>query len=255
MSRGGRAAPVARGAVLLWTVLAASCPAARAQARAMSVEAIAGWEGDTQDQAYGFAGIGWLVPAGPKWVVPVRVFGSLLDYDFESSGTTTKVHAPGLTLMSGIRFPGGNGSLTLLGGGEGRREHRTDDTGTGAAEDKTTLGIVAQADGDRAFGRRWRGYLFANYGGASRYLYGRTAMRCQVTNLEWKRPVGFFLGLEAIGQGNDESTAEQGGAFAEWNFVPQRISLALRGGYKENWSPGETHHRGGYLGLSFYHRF
>jgi hypothetical protein len=80
-------------------------------------------------------------------------------------------------------------------------------------------------------------------------------MRRQMTNLNWKGPTSFFMGLEAIGQGNDESEAVQGGWFAEWNLVPRRVSLALHAGYKERWSPGESHRRGSYLGLAFYHRF
>jgi len=251
---GGREFALHRLFLVLISLAAASWPA-EILAGATGVEGIAGWEGDSHGQGYGFAGIGWLVPAGPRLVVPLRAFGSYLYYDFESSGAVTKVRSPGLTMMAGIRFPGTRGNLTLLGGGEARREHRTIDTGTGTAEDQTTSGIVLQADGDRAFNPRWRGYLFINYGGASRYLYSRTAMRRQVTNLDWKRPTGFFLGLELIGQGNDETRAAQGGGFAEWNLVRQSVSLALHGGYKESWSPGENDRRGGYLGLALYRRF
>jgi Cellulose biosynthesis protein BcsS len=250
-----RAAAPLRLAACILIALVAGWPPTDARGESAALEGLAGWEGDSHGQGYGFAGLGWLIPAGPKLVVPLRALGSYLYYDFESSGVTTKVRSPGVTLMSGIRFPGARGSLTLLGGGEARREQRTDDTGTGTSETKTTSGIVLQADGDRAIGDRWRGFLFANYGGATRYLYGRTAIRRQMTNLEWKRPTSFFLGLEAIGQGNDESDAIQGGAFAEWTLVPHHASLAVRGGYKDNWSPGESHRRGGYLGFSLYHRF
>jgi hypothetical protein len=260
MSRAGCSRSALGGAACTLIALVAAGLPVRAHAGttavgAPAVEEIAGWEGDSHGQGYGFAGFGWLVPAGARLVVPLRAFGSYLYYNFESSGTITKVRSPGLTLLAGIRFPGAGGSFTLLAGGEARREYRTSDAGAGTAETKTTSGIVLQADGDRAFGRRWRGYVFANYGGATRYLYGRTAMRYQVTNLDWKGPASFFLGLEAVGQGNDESEAAQGGGFAEWNLVPRRLSLALHGGYKENWSPGESHHRGGYLGLTLYHRF
>ena len=64
-----------------------------------------------------------------------------------------------------------------------------------------------------------------------------------------------FVGPEVTGQGNDETRAVQGGGFAEWSFVPQRVSLSLHGGYKESWSPGESRRRGAYLGLALYHRF
>jgi hypothetical protein len=58
-----------------------------------------------------------------------------------------------------------------------------------------------------------------------------------------------------VRQGNDESDAIQGGGFVEWSFVPQRLSLGLHAGYKESWSPGEAHRRGGYLGVGAYGAF
>jgi hypothetical protein len=97
--------------------------------------------------------------------------------------------------------------------------------------------------------------VFANYAGAARYLFSRVAVRRQATNLDWKDPVAFFLGAEGIGQGNDESVGAQGGLFLEWTFVPQRLSLALRGGYKDSWSPDGPHRRGAYGGLSVYQQF
>jgi hypothetical protein len=236
-------------------LLLAALPAGGVGADGTAVEALGGWEGDSRAQGYGFAGAGALIPAGPKLVVPLRALGSYLYYDFNSAGTTTRVTSPGVTVMGGIRFVGATGNFTVLGGGEVRQEHRTLDTPGATGEEHRTTGIVLQGDGDLAFGRHWRGYLFANYGGASSYLYGRAAMRYQVTNIDWKGPRSFFLGLEGVRQGNDESDAVQGGGFAEWNFVPQKISLVLRGGYKESWSPGEEHLPGSYFGISLYHKF
>jgi cellulose biosynthesis protein BcsS len=235
--------------------LAAGCLPRGLHAGETGVEALGGWEGDSRSQGYGFAGGGVLFPAGETTVVPLRVFGSYLYYNFVSAGTTTQVTSPGISIQSGIRFVGKSGTLTLLGGGEVRREHRDSDAPGAEPEEKSTTGIVLQLDGDQAFGRRWRGYLLANYGGASQYLFGRVAARCQLTNVDWKKPVSFFAGLEAVRQGNDESDAGQAGAFVEWNFTPKKLSLILRGGTKESWSPGEEHIRGGYYGIGMYHRF
>jgi hypothetical protein len=255
MSRRERPGRLPRMTAHALLLLLAAVPAPGVRAESPAVEALGGWEGDNRAQGYGFAGAGALIPAGKNLVVPLRALGSYLYYDFNSSGTTTKVISPGVTLMAGIRLVGAKGNFTLLGGGEVRQERRTLEAAGGTTEEHRTSGVVLQGDGDMAFGRRWRGYLFGNYGGASSYLFGRTAMRCQVTNIDWKGPRSFFLGLEGVRQGNDESDALQGGGFAEWNFVPQRISLVLRGGYKESWSPGEEHLRGSYVGIGLYHRF
>jgi len=255
MSRRGRPALVWLVVARALLVLFAAGFATVARAAGPAVEALGGWEGDSRAQGYGFAGAGILIPSGAKLVVPLRALGSYLYYDLNSSGTTTKVTSPGVTVMAGIRLAGTRGNFTLLGGGEVRQERRSVEAAGGTVENRRTSGVVLQIDGDTAFGRRWRGYLFSNYGGASSYLYGRTAMRYQVTNIDWKGTRSFFLGLEGVRQGNNESDAVQGGGFAEWNFVAQRISLVLRSGYKESWSPGEEHLRGSYFGIGLYHRF
>ena len=153
----------------------------------------------------------------------------------------------------GMRTGFAGGSVAVLGGYETRWEERRSDAG--GEETNLTGGGVLQADADLSFGRRWRGFLLANYGQAARYLFSRMAVRWQATNLEWKEPTAFFLGIEGIRQGNNESAAAQGGPFFEWSFVPQRLSAALRGGYKDSWSPDGPHRRGAYAGVSVYHRF
>jgi hypothetical protein len=226
---------------------------APAAAAAITVEGLAGWEGDGFGQGYGFVGAGAVKPMGMHGTLVTRLSASYLYYSFESSGTTTSVVAPGVSALTGLRLGFARGSAAVLGGYEVRWEDRRFD----AAPDKSgvTGGGVVQADADLGVGRRWRGFVFANYAGAARYLFSRVAVRWQATNLAWKAPVAFFVGVEGIGQGNDESVAAQGGVFLEWTFVPQRLSLALRGGYKDSWSPNGPHRRGAYGGLSVYHRF
>lgn len=220
---------------------------------AVTIEGLAGWEGDGFGQGYGFVGAGALEPISTRFTLVTRLSASYLYYSFESSGTTTSVVSPGMSAMTGLRTRFARGSAAVLGGYEARWEERRTD----AAPDETgvTGGGVVQADADLGLGRRWRGFVFANYAGAARYLFSRVAVRWQATNLEWNDPIAFFIGVEGIGQGNDESVAAQGGPFVEWTFVPQRLSVALRGGYKRSWSPDGPHRRGAYGGLSLYHRF
>lgn len=232
----------------LAVLLAGSSPAA-----AGSVEGLAGWEGDGSRQGYGFVGVGALTPMGTRFTLVTRLSASYLYYNFESSGTSTSVTSPGLTGMMGMRVLLTRGSLAGLGGYETRWEHRRSDAGSD--ESRMIGGGVLQADADLGLGRRWRGFLFANYAGAAQYFFSRMAVRWQATNLEWKEPVSFFIGIEGVRQGNDESAAAQGGPFLEWSFVPQRLSAALRGGYKDSWSPDGPHRRGAYAGVSVYHRF
>ncbi len=234
-----------------------------------SLEGLAGWEGDGFGQGYGFVGVGSLKPMGARLTLVTRLSGSYLYYNFESSGTSTSVTSPGVTGMTGMRVTFTKGSLSALGGYETRWEHRRSDLGRQVIviggrrveivghlnENNITGGGVLQADADVGLGRQWHGFLFANYAGAARYLFSRMAVRWQATNLEWENPLAFFMGVEGIRQGNDESAAAQGGPFLEWSFVPQRLSVALRGGYKNSWSPNGPHRYSGYAGVNVYHQF
>lgn len=247
---------VARGLKKTLLTLVAVCtlatvaPPARA---AVTLEGLAGWEGDGFGQGYGFVGAGAVTPIRTRLALVTRLSASYLYYSFEALGITTSVASPGVSVMTGLRTEFARGSAAVLGGYEARREVRRTDT----TPDETgiTGGGVVQADVDLGLGRQWRGFFAANYTGAARYVFSRVAVRLQATNLDWNGPVAFFLGVETIGQGNDESVGVQGGPFMEWALVPQRLSFALRGGYKDGWSPNGPHRRGAYGGVGVYHRF
>ena len=240
------------GAVLL--ALALGLASSPSRAAGGSFEVIAGWEG-LGTQGYGFVTAGVLVPAGKSVVLPIRLSGSWLYYRYDSTGTSNTVRSPGASLMTGAHVQGTRGGASLLAGVEVRRDRRQVDTPGAPVRRETTAGVVVQADGDLGFGRRWRAFLFGNYAGAASYLYGRAALRAQLTHLDWKPPAVFFAGAEFVPQGNDESRALQGGPFLEWSLIARHASLALHGGYKEWWSPGQRHHRGAYVGVGLYQRF
>ncbi|MBI3606345.1 MAG: cellulose biosynthesis protein BcsS [Nitrospirae bacterium] len=241
-----------RSLLAVFAVLALVTVAPSAKA-AVTLEGLAGWEGDGFGQGYGFVGAGAVKSVGARFALVTRLSASYLYYSFESSGIATSVTSPGVTAMTGVRTTLAWGSVAVLGGYETRWEDRRSDAG--GEETSVTGGGVLQADADLGLGRRWRGFLSANYAGAARYLFSRIAVRWQATNLEWTYPVSFFVGGEGIGQGNDESAAAQSGPFLEWMIMPQRLSIAFHGGYKDSWSPGGPHRRGAYGGLSMYHRF
>lgn len=237
-------------------LLAAGLSAASSRfARAGVLEGIGGWEGDTRAQGYGFATLGALIPASQRTIIPVRVTASYLYYHYDSTAITLKVRSPGVSLVTGVRVSGTRGSITALAGGEVRWERRAPDVGGAPSYDQTIGGFVGQWENDLVLARRWHGQLLASYGGAAQYVYCRGALRYQVSNLSWNRPVSLFCGLEAVRQGNRDSNGLQAGAFLESSLVPQHVSLGLHGGYKENWSAGLPHATGGYLGLGVYRSY
>jgi cellulose biosynthesis protein BcsS len=236
-----------------WTVLAALAPS-RASAGAKPVEGLAGWEGDGLHQGYGYGGFGILVPVASHVILPMRILGSYLYYNFTDSSEVTTVRSPGTTGLTGLRVMGARGNLTFLGGAEVRWERRKTDPGS-TLRRRTIWGGMFQGEGDLALARRWRALALANYAGAAKYFFGRGTLRYQFTNLDWKGPTSLFAGFEGTRQGNDESAAWGGGGFLECAFVPARVSLSAHGGYKDTWSPGSAHRSSAYFGLGVYRRF
>ncbi len=245
-----------RGAgVVLATCLAALAAGAASRSRASTLEGIAGWEQDGYDQAYGFATVGAAIPAGGGWSLPLRLSGSYLRYNYQDPRGALEVSGPGASALAGFRDSGSKGYVSLLAGGEVRWERRgpKDLPLTGAAVARG--GIVAQAEGDFAWTRRLHPFALVNYSGSAHYVYGRAGLRWQVTNLDWRGPLTWSLGLEGVGQGNSDTDAEQAGAMVECALVKARLSLSAHAGYKDSASSGGGRRQGGYIGLGLYRRF
>jgi hypothetical protein len=85
--------------------------------------------------------------------------------------------------------------------------------------------------------------------------YGRAGLRCQISNLEWRGPTAWSIGVDGVGQGNADTDAIQGGGSLECALVRSRVSLNVRGGYKESASSDGGRRQGGYVGGGIYKRF
>lgn len=249
-ARSRRGPGVVVAALLLALVLGAP-----ARSRASTLEGIAGWEQDGYDQAYGFATLGGALPAGGGTSLPLRVTGSYLTYNYESTEGPLKVTGPGASAMAGVRNAGARGYVSLLAGAEIRWERRgpRDLPLTGAVVARG--GFVAQAEGELAWTRRLHPFALANYSGSARYAYGRAGLRWQVSNLDWQGPVAWSLGIEGVGQGNSDTDAVQAGAMVECALVRSRLSLSAHAGYKDSASSDGGRRQGGYAGVGLYRRF
>jgi hypothetical protein len=219
------------------------------------VEGIAGWEGDAFHQGYGFVTAGLLPSAGRGWVLPVRVTASYLYYDYRTNGVRVAVRSPGVSTALGVRLARSWGTVTLLSGGEVRWERRERGMAPGPAAAVARGGLILQGEADLEVSRRIRQALLLTYSGSSRYLYGRAAMQWQCTNLDWRGPTSWFLGIEGVGQGNHDTDAVQAGGVIECTLVRARLSLSIHGGYKDSAASDSDRRRGGYFGAGLYRRF
>jgi len=243
-----------RRAGLLLLIIALSTFAPR-HASAGSLESVAGWEGDSHREGYGYAGIGTAIPLSHDFAVPVGISVSYLYYGYDSTGTAISVQSPGASVTSGLRVHVPSASLTISGGAETRRESLNSDIAGSPTRTRTTFGGVFQLYCQEELARGWEATQFGVYVGAAQYMVGRIALRRQITNLHWTKPTSFSLGLEGVRQGNRFSDAIQAGGFAEWNLLRLRMSLGAHAGYKQSWSPGYSHLGGAYLGMSLYRHF
>jgi len=220
---------------------------------ASPVEAVAAWEGDGFDQGYGFAMAGISFRDGRTISIPLRVTGSYLYYNFGEAGEVIRVSGPGTAGLIGIRSTRPWGTVAALSGGEVRWEKREHEIPGGASVARG--GVIAQVEAEFAWSRRLRPFLLANYSGSARYVYGRAGLRWQISNLDWRGPLTWSLGVEGVGQGNGDTDAVQGGATVECALVHSRSTLSLRGGYKDSASSEGGRRHGGYVGVGLYRRF
>jgi hypothetical protein len=223
---------------------------------ALELENFGGWERDSQNQGFGFVSLGSVFVLNDRTAVLGRVMGSYLYYNFDSANGTTEVTSPGITLLSGGRFSREGMTAILLGGAELRRNRNVENftSGLSSTHRETEFGGVAQGMVDTVlFSQTWLN-LFINYGGANQYTFSRLAIKRQITNFSYAAPYTFFVGLEGIGQGNQDIIGAQGGGFLEVFFSPTRLSILFKGGYKHSWFPDAPEKDGTYLGVNFYTR-
>jgi hypothetical protein len=224
---------------------------AAAPAGAASLEGIAGWEGDVFGQGYGFLTGGVTAHDKAPLSVPFRVSGSYLYYEFDDDAGHVTVQAPGASALVGIRRNGHAGSVTLMAGGEGRRERRERDTGEVGVLWRG--GFVGQLECGLSSGR-FQPQGLVVYSGASKYVYGRALLRWQLSNRAWSGPTTWFAGVEGVGQGNADVSAGQAGLAVDCTLVKARTTLGLRGGVKRSDS-GNGSVDGGYVGMGLYRAF
>lgn len=223
---------------------------------ALELESFGGWEGDSQNQGFGFVSLGSVLAINDRTALLGRVMGSYLYYNFDSANSTTEVTSPGVTLLTGVRLSGKGTTALLLGGAELRRNRNAETFTSGLSSTirETEFGGVVQGMVDTALLPQTWLNLFVNYGGANQYTFSRLAMKRQMISISYTAPYTFFVGLEGIGQGNQDVIGAQGGGFLEVWFAPTRLSILFKGGYKHSWFPDAPEKDGVYLGVNFYIR-
>lgn len=218
-------------------------------------ELISGFEGDTEGSAYGFFGPSYVRPIRPGLSWTARAFGNYLAYEFSGADGDTRVRSPGVNAAVGLQF-GDTSFFRVLAGPElkWRRTAITNDAVAIASDTDTRIG--ANFGGEMYLNPSSHNNIqgLINYNTSDRYSWGRIGFKEQVTNRRWAGPTAAFVGIEAIGQGNADIRSKQVGGFVELAIVPARVSLVVKGGFKQSTFDVGPNKSGPYFSAGFYRR-
>jgi hypothetical protein len=179
-----------------------------------------------------------------------RVMPSYLTYKYYSGDTLIKAVSPGVNAVGGVKISWGRTSLSVLAGAETRDTTLHPDDRYASVRGHSTAGVV-QGEFDTWVAKGTNLNVFANYSGTSDFTYEKGRVKQQVSNLDSKKPYTFYAGVEQF-LGRNTDFSEQGvGPVVEFIYMPQKLSIAVIGGYKHD----STFGNGMYWGLRVYKGF
>ena len=218
-------------------------------------ELISGYEGDTHGSGYGFFGPSYVRPirSGLAWTA--RASANYLSYQFTTHEGEVLVRSPGAGASVGVRL-GEKNFFSVSAGPEvrWRRTRLTPAFGTADSRSDTRLGVNVGSEVYANPTSHNNVHAIANYNTADRYTWGRLGFKEQISNRTWEGPNTAFVGVEGIGQGNQDIRSTQVGGFVEYTRVPANVSIMLKAGYKRSTFDVGPALTGPYVSVGFYQR-
>ena len=218
--------------------------------------ASAGFEADTHDSGYGFAGPTYVRPFRPNMAVVAGANLNYLYYEYPTGGGHTNVRSPGINTRAGLRFGDRNYFQLAAGPGFKRRHIEIVDASGAVIESSRNTKVGLNIGADLWVNPTSHSNVFglASYNTEDQYLWSRLAFREQITNHDWSGGFAHFVGVEAIGQGNQDIRSTQVGAFFEVAHVPSSMSVMVRGGYKRSFYDFGPDRTGPWVAIGVWHR-
>jgi hypothetical protein len=216
------------------------------QARAADWDSFGGAEFTNRGEDTQYLGLGITQPVEENWWLLGRVMGLHVDYKFEVNDDTLEGELTSVTPYLGIRRAIKGGGISLLGGPD--IEWVTQETQDGPDDSDHKLGVAVQGEFDTWWDKEKNVSAIASYKSTDNFFWGR---------LRGKRgtgPVGegtIFLGMEAIGMGNEDFASYGVGGFVEFANIIPRLSFGLKIGFKHSSSFADSV----YEGMEVYYNF
>ena len=234
---------------LLWIcicLISFYCPASFAA----GISTFAGGEIDGRGQGFSYIGIDLTQSINKTVSVYGRIVPNFLTYKYYSGDTLIKASSPGLSPVAGIKLFWDQTILGVFGGVELRNTTLSPDDKSASVRGSTTDGLI-QGEFDTTFPSKTNLNITASYSGTSNFSYERGRIKQQITNLDFKEPYTLNIGVEGFYGRNSDFYQEGAGLILELFHISERISVALRGGFKHD----STFGNGVYGGLEFYKGF
>lgn len=214
---------------------------------ASELELYTGASVDTRGQGYEFFGVGFGQQISDRWTFMEKLIGNYLHYEYDSGSRNISARAPGVRFQIGPKYFTEGLYFILTAGLDYRNttlSRRDPDSETKGGRTGGTVEAIYSQD----LLPRFTTDLIINYSSIGDFTWGRGRFKYLAFSTPGAQKL--FIGIEGIGQGNSDYTAQQVGPVIEMQLLKQQFSVAFSAGYKHSSSFSHT----GYFGLELYYK-
>ena len=210
----------------------------------------AGGEFDGRGQGFSYIGMDLTQSINKTISISGRIVPSSLTYKYYSGDRLIKASSPGISPAVGIKLFRGHTMIGFFGGLEFKNTTLRPDDQSASVRGSSSAGIL-QGEFDMWFPSRTNLSAYASFSGTSNFSYERVRIKQQITNLDFNKTYTLNVGVEQFYGRNSDFHQEGVGLILELFHIPGGISVAVRGGFKND----STFGSGAYEGLELYKGF
>jgi len=244
IAKVGYAPQIFQGIFLFLTLVC--CPIGHAA----ELSTFAGGEIDDRGQGYSYIGVDVTQNLNKTIAIAGRVVPSYMTYEYYAGDNLIRANSSCLWTIAGIKLFLDQTMLALLGGAEFRNTTLSPDDEGAKVRGSTVAGLV-QGEFDTWFPSRINLNVLASFSGTDHFFHERGRIKKQIANLDFSKSYNLNAGVEQFYGRNEDFEHVGGGLMIELYYIPFKVSLTLRGGYKH----GSTFGNGAYGGVELYKAF
>ena len=214
---------------------------------ASELELYTGATVDTEAEGYEYFGLGVGQSLSDHWTFMEKLIGNFLHYEYESGSHNIRAKAPGVRFQIGPKYFTEGRYFILTAGVDYRNTTLSRNDPKSKTKGAKTGGTI-EAIYSQDLLARLTTDLILDYSSIGNFTWGRGRLKYLTSTTPGTQKL--FVGIEGIGQGNSDYTAQQAGVIVELQRVKEQFSVVLSGGYKHSSTFSNT----GYFGLEVYYK-